>query len=116
MTSIAETLACDASNVTGIVDRLESRGLIVRGAAVHDRRIKTITLTPRGKDVVGELTAGFLEPPNELRRLSEPHLRRLHELLQQAFVQRPGHGGHESRHTSKAAAKAPAIAPLPRAR
>ena len=31
MTSIADALACDASNVTGIVDRLESRGLITRG-------------------------------------------------------------------------------------
>ena len=30
MGQLAETLACDASNVTGLVDRLESRGLVRR--------------------------------------------------------------------------------------
>jgi DNA-binding MarR family transcriptional regulator len=85
MTSIAEALACDASNVTGIVDRLESRGFIERGSADHDRRIKTITLTERGRSVVAKLTAGFLEPPDELRRLPESKLRSLRALLAQAF-------------------------------
>jgi DNA-binding MarR family transcriptional regulator len=89
MTSIADALACDASNVTGIVDRLESRGLIERGGATHDRRIKTISLTSQGNDVVSELTARFLEPPDELNRLSEAHLRQLHELLLRAFVRWP---------------------------
>ena len=32
MGQLAETLACDASNVTGLVDRLESRGLVRRRA------------------------------------------------------------------------------------
>jgi DNA-binding MarR family transcriptional regulator len=91
MTSLAHSLGCDASNVTGIVDRLESRGLIVRGTAPGDRRIKTIVLTARGNAVVGNLSAAFLEPPDELRSLSEPHLRKLHELLLHAFVQWPGH-------------------------
>jgi DNA-binding MarR family transcriptional regulator len=91
MTSIAEALACDASNVTGMVDRLQSRGLIMRGAASHDRRIKTIFLTARGNAVVGELTAAFLEPPAELRKLSETHLKRLHRLLLKTFVHVPGH-------------------------
>jgi DNA-binding MarR family transcriptional regulator len=91
MTSIADALGCDASNVTGIVDRLESRGLIVRGTAEGDRRIKTIVLTPRGNAVVGNLIAAFLEPPDDLLRLSESHLRKLHDLLLRTFVQWPGH-------------------------
>src|SRR5262249_52995241 len=33
MNVLADALACDASNVTGIVDKLESRGLIARRAA-----------------------------------------------------------------------------------
>jgi MarR family transcriptional regulator, organic hydroperoxide resistance regulator len=85
MTSIADALACDASNVTGIVDRLETRGLIARGNAAHDRRIKTITLTTRGKDVLDQLTRGFLEPPKELRTLPEPQLRRLRDTVIHAF-------------------------------
>lgn len=33
MRALAELLGCDASNVTGIVDRLEARGLVRREAA-----------------------------------------------------------------------------------
>jgi DNA-binding MarR family transcriptional regulator len=89
MTSIADALGCDASNVTGIVDRLESRRLIERGNAEHDRRIKTISLTARGNAIVSQLTSAFLEPPDELHRLNEPQLRKLHELLLRAFVNWP---------------------------
>src|SRR5919109_2690442 len=48
MGRLAETLACDASNVTGLVDRLESRGLIRRRPSVVDRRVKVLDLTPAG--------------------------------------------------------------------
>src|ERR1700686_3341939 len=43
---LAETLACDASNVTGLVDRLESRGLGGRRASARDRRGKGRVLPP----------------------------------------------------------------------
>src|ERR671917_2743107 len=36
MSSLAGKLFCDASNVTGIVDRLEARGLIERRPAGYD--------------------------------------------------------------------------------
>src|SRR5438105_13092629 len=39
MGKLAEALACDASNVTGLVDRLESRGLGRRQASIADRRV-----------------------------------------------------------------------------
>src|SRR5438477_7966889 len=48
MGQLAETLACDASNVTGLVDRLESRGLVRRRPAPQDRRVKVLELTPTG--------------------------------------------------------------------
>jgi DNA-binding MarR family transcriptional regulator len=85
MTSLAEALACDASNVTGIVDRLEGRGLIARGNAAHDRRVKNIALTPHGKSVLKELTCGFLEPPEALHGLRGTDLRRLHGIVIRAF-------------------------------
>ncbi len=81
MTSIAEALGCDASNITGIVDRLEARGFIARGHAKHDRRIKSIVLTKHGRQVVNELMHGFLEPPEGLRRLSEQQLGVLRDIL-----------------------------------
>src|SRR4029453_15565948 len=46
MGQLAETLACDKLNVTGLVDRLESKGLIRRQPSVEDRRLKVLDLTP----------------------------------------------------------------------
>src|SRR5688500_20174556 len=40
MGRLAKTLSCDASNVTGLVDRLESRGLVRRRPSPEDRRVK----------------------------------------------------------------------------
>ena len=49
MGELAEHLFCDASNVTGIVDRLESRGLVERTPDTSDRRVKRLVLTPQGR-------------------------------------------------------------------
>jgi DNA-binding MarR family transcriptional regulator len=63
MSTLAEALACDASNITGIVDKLESRGLIDRRAADHDRRIKMLFVTDRGRALRDRLINRLLEPP-----------------------------------------------------
>src|SRR4051794_3397537 len=42
MSRLAATLSCDASNVTGLVDRLESRGLVRRQPSPGDRRVKVL--------------------------------------------------------------------------
>src|SRR5215510_14859797 len=55
MGRLAETLGCDASNVTGLVDRLESRGLVERRPSTDDRRVKVIQLTGTGARVRGQL-------------------------------------------------------------
>src|SRR5258708_13028962 len=46
MGQLAETLACDASNVTGLVDRLESRGLVCRRSSTVARPLNVLHLTP----------------------------------------------------------------------
>ncbi len=49
MREVAERQHCDASNLTGIVDRLEARGLIVRQTPAADRRVKELVLTEEGR-------------------------------------------------------------------
>src|SRR5436190_23259974 len=48
MGQLAETLACDASNVTGLGDRLESRGLVRRRPPAGDGPAKALDLTASG--------------------------------------------------------------------
>jgi len=49
MNEAAGKLHCDPSNVTGIVDRLEARGLIERQHVATDRRVKQLALTAAGR-------------------------------------------------------------------
>jgi MarR family transcriptional regulator, organic hydroperoxide resistance regulator len=55
MRRLADTLGCDASNVTGLVDRLEARGLVQRQPAADDRRVKVLQLTPTGSRLRAQL-------------------------------------------------------------
>ena len=51
MNVLATELACDASHVTGIVDRLERAGYVERQSLTGDRRVKIIALTDLGRRV-----------------------------------------------------------------
>jgi DNA-binding MarR family transcriptional regulator len=49
MRQLADWLSCEPSNVTGIVDGLERRGLVTRKPAPGDRRVKHVVLTEAGE-------------------------------------------------------------------
>src|SRR5215467_12872624 len=78
---LAEQLACDASNVTGLVDRLESRGLVRRRPSERDRRIKVLQLTPAGLRVRDMLVERMSTPPPILDRLSPRERQELVRIL-----------------------------------
>ncbi|WP_395365026.1 MarR family winged helix-turn-helix transcriptional regulator [Streptomyces sp. YH02] len=52
MRALATLLVCDASNVTGIIDRLEARSLVRREPDPSDRRVKNVVATDEGRDVI----------------------------------------------------------------
>jgi MarR family transcriptional regulator, organic hydroperoxide resistance regulator len=86
MRELAGELHCDPSNITGIVDRLGDRGLVVRGSAPGDRRVKTLMLTEEGAALRMRLLDQLSEPPPGLGRLSLAEQRRLHDLLRRALL------------------------------
>jgi DNA-binding MarR family transcriptional regulator len=57
---LAGRLKCDPSNVTGVVDGLEKAGLVARGSAPNDRRVKTLALTPAAAGASGAATRAAL--------------------------------------------------------
>jgi len=81
MGQLAETLACDASNVTGLVDRLESRGLVRRRPSAEDRRVKVLVLTRTGCRLRAILVDRMAAPPAALERLSLREQRELVRIL-----------------------------------
>ncbi|PYQ55689.1 MAG: MarR family transcriptional regulator [Methanobacteriota archaeon] len=87
MGHLAETLACDASNVTGLVDRLESRGLLRRRPSAGDRRVKVLVLTPNGARLRALLLDRMTAPPAALERLSLREERALVRILTRLLEQ-----------------------------
>lgn len=86
MGALARSLECDASNVTGIVDRLEARGLLERRPSEQDRRIKVIVLTSEGAALRGRLLARLAEPPDAIAQLSADDQAALTAILRRALV------------------------------
>jgi DNA-binding MarR family transcriptional regulator len=81
MGQLAETLACDASNITGLVDRLEARGLVRRRPSGDDRRVKVLVLTETGVRLRGVLVRRLMEAPATLERLSSRERQELVRIL-----------------------------------
>jgi DNA-binding MarR family transcriptional regulator len=65
MRRIAQTMSCEPSNITGIADRLEARGLVERTADPADRRVKLVRATDQGRRTAEELrsTLHFAREP-----------------------------------------------------
>lgn len=55
MGQVAQTLHCDASNATGIIDKLVARDLVVRTESAQDRRVKVLQLTVAGRQMITEI-------------------------------------------------------------
>ena len=64
MTELSQVLSTDNSAVTGLVDRLEKLGLIVRKMAPNDRRAYLIHITPEGLEEI-ERAKGIIRSVNE---------------------------------------------------
>jgi len=84
MRGLAERLMCDNSNVTGIVDRLEARGLVRRQSAEHDRRVKHLVLTAEGERVRDAICARVDTPPAAFERLTESEQELLRDFFRRA--------------------------------
>ena len=55
MSRLAEMLNVSLSNATGLIDRIEERGLVERSRVPEDRRIVLIRVTAAGEEMLGEL-------------------------------------------------------------
>ncbi|THA33187.1 MarR family transcriptional regulator [Streptomyces sp. A1277] len=81
MRRIAQKLKCEPSNVTGIVDRLEARGLVERRPDPADRRVKLAAPTERGASTALQLRDALDFAREPLAGLSEADRTVLRDLL-----------------------------------
>jgi DNA-binding MarR family transcriptional regulator len=93
MSKLAADLHCEPSNVTGLVDKLERRGLVERRVGTADRRVKLIATTASGAELSAKVWAdlGFAAEP--LQGLGPEERVQLRDLLQKVS---PSHHGSAS--------------------
>jgi DNA-binding MarR family transcriptional regulator len=78
---LAARLGYDASNVTGIIDRLEANGLVERHVAADDRRVRLVSLTDKGVALMVDLHDRIINASPLLARLEPGERHTLHLLL-----------------------------------
>lgn len=99
MRKIARALKCEPSNVTGIVDRLEARGLAERRPDPADRRVKVAAATEEGRATAGLLRGSLdfaREPLSGLTPLERALLRDLLQRMLGGTTGGQAAGGQEA--------------------
>jgi DNA-binding MarR family transcriptional regulator len=98
MSRLADGMNCEASNLTGLVDRLESRRLVERRPDPDDRRVRVLALTPAGDELaLGTWAAVARRCP--LNHLPPAKRAILDDLLREALLpRRPG--AHDNGNTA----------------
>jgi DNA-binding MarR family transcriptional regulator len=99
MRHLADALKCEPSNITGLVDRMETRGLVTREPDAEDRRVKNITATDLGRESFDAVWSGLRFAAEPLSALSAAERTTLRNLLRRVVEATPGAA---SRATSEA--------------
>ena len=89
-TEFTDALMLTSSGTTKRLDRLEHAGLITRAPDPADRRGTLITLTPKGLELIDNVTEAHLDNERKLlAALSESEQRRLADLLRKLTLGLP---------------------------
>jgi DNA-binding MarR family transcriptional regulator len=89
MREAARLAYLEPSNLTGVIDKLEARGLVKRSLATEDRRVKMVRVTRAGATMREQLYARIREPAPWMLALSQQDQRELLSILRKgiAFAQ-----------------------------
>ena len=85
--TLAGLIAYDRTTITGVIDRLEQKGLVVRQASARDRRSRELLITDEGRRTLDAITPA-VEAAQRLmvRGLSDAEARELVRLMQKAIA------------------------------
>ena len=74
---LAEAMEVDRSTIVKVVDKLERRGLIVRGPSPSDKRSHCLRLTGKGRGVLQQMEASVLRHESEFSNVLSTDERQL---------------------------------------
>jgi len=80
---LGRRLVVNKADMTGIIDRLEKTGLVVRLSHPTDRRVHMIVMTEKGETLVNSLEPGYLDGVHRLMAgIPDKDLRSLNKTLE----------------------------------
>jgi DNA-binding MarR family transcriptional regulator len=79
---LARRCGVDPSNLSGVVDQLADRGLVLSRPATHDRRVRVVRLTAEGVRLRRRLVACLAQNPS-IDALSPPRRKQLLDILRE---------------------------------
>jgi DNA-binding MarR family transcriptional regulator len=66
LAALSRRMLVTAGNLTGLVDRAERDGVVVRRADPNDRRLSRVYLTPKGRDLIKSILPSHASHVSEL--------------------------------------------------
>jgi DNA-binding MarR family transcriptional regulator len=84
--TLARSIGLDTSTTGGVVDRLESRGLLQRNADPDDRRVRLLTITDTGLSLLREAQAPMLRAQERILAPLPPEQREAFMRMLRALV------------------------------
>jgi DNA-binding MarR family transcriptional regulator len=99
MRELADALDCDPSTVTGLADRLETHGLVERGALAGDRRVTVVGMTGEGARRRSQLLERLGQAPESVLALDRQSLERLADGLESILTGETGGAQKRARHS-----------------
>ena len=85
--TLAGLIAYDRTTITGVIDRLVQKGLVVRQTSSRDRRARELKITDEGRKVLRKITPAVESAQRiMLRGLSDAEAAELMRLLQKAIA------------------------------
>lgn len=83
--SLAGEIAYDRATITGVVDRLEAKGLVTRQVSPRDRRARELTITPSGSETLTRIRPAVDAAQQQMTRgLSSSETAELMRLMRKA--------------------------------
>lgn len=64
--TLARTIGFDTSTIAGVIDRLESRALMIRKVSPQDRRARLLTLTDKGRALLDAVVPSILRAQDRM--------------------------------------------------
>ena len=97
---LAQNICHDAGSLTRLIDQMVERGLVTRGRSETDRRVVTLSLTPRGRSLVEALGPRVMNMWNGLLAgFTHAEVDSLIDLLTRLVVAAEARGGKKGKST-----------------